>query len=259
MSLSDITQQVLRLVETRSGIPVHVEADPNLPGTILAKVVMARGPLALHQVFYRPNSASTPDYLICRQAGFILRVFDAPTEKRLDFTASAEGTAAVERLVKAHSVAKAVPSQALPQLCLMLRDGLLRHLRSIPVGMRVDCWLASEYPALAQLQKASILREIQDSVATLAPLHRQTAPQEIFDATQAISTAFAAFWAGRLDQPQLALPFKAAGYLQAGQELLSIWESTPDAAENDPAMIDAWAKNLGIAGWYQWVPYSAPK
>jgi hypothetical protein len=40
MNLSEITQKVLRLVETRSGIPAHVEPDPNLPGTALAKVVM---------------------------------------------------------------------------------------------------------------------------------------------------------------------------------------------------------------------------
>jgi hypothetical protein len=119
--------------------------------------------------------------------------------------------------------------------------------------------LATDFPALEELQKASILRQLQDAVATLAPQHRQVSPQKIFDATQTISAAFAAFWASRLNQPQLVLPFKAAGYLQGGQELLSIWESTPDLAENDRAIIDGWAEKLGIAGWHQWVPYSAPK
>jgi len=259
MSLSDITQQVLRLVETRSGIPVHVEPDPNLPGTTLAKVVMARGKVALHRVSYRPDSSSPPDYLICKQAGYILRLFDTPPEKRYDFAASPEGQTAVLRLVEAHPVAKMVSPEALPQFCQMLYDGLMFHLRSIPVGMRVDRWLATGFPALVDLQKASVLRELQDSVTTLAPQHRQVSPQKIFDATQAISAAFAAFWAARLSQPQLALPFKTAGYLQAGQELLSIWESTPDSAENDRAIIDGWADKLGIAGWHQWVPYSAPK
>lgn len=259
MSLSDITQQVLQLVEARSGIHVHVEADPSLPGTTLATVVMARGKLALHRVSYRPDSSSAPDYLICQQAGFILRVFDAPPERRFDFAVSPEAHAAVERLVKSHPVAKVVPPQALPQLCQILGSGLLSHLRSIPVGMRVDRWLATDFPALAELQKASVLRQLQDSVATLAPQHRQASPQKIFDATQAISAAFASFWALRLNQPHLALPFKAAGFLQAGQELLAIWESTPDIAENDRTIIDAWAEKLGIAGWHQWVPYSAPK
>jgi len=259
MSLSQITQQVLRLVETRSGIPVHVEPDPRLPGTILAKVVMARGALALHRVSYRPDSSTPPDYLICAQAGFILRLFDTPPEKRFDFAASAEGDAAIERLVKTHPVGRTLPPQALPQFCQILRDGLLNHLRSIPLGMRVDRWLATEFPALADLQKASILRQVQDAIITLAPQHRQVSPPEIYDASEAISAAFAAFWSARLNQPQLALPFKAAGYLQAGQELLAIWESTPDVAENDRTIIDAWAEKLGVAGWYQWVPYSAPK
>ena len=62
-----------------------------------------------------------------------------------------------------------------------------------------------------------------------------------------------------MNQPQLVLPFKAAGYLQGGQELLAFWEATPDVGENDRVIIDAWAEKLGIAGWYQGVPYSAPK
>ncbi len=149
--LSDIIQQVLRLVETRSGILVHVAPDPDLPGTTLAKVVMARGKVALHRVSYRPDSSSPPDYLICRQAGHILRVFDTPPERRFDFAASPEGTAAIERLVKAHPVQKRVSPEALPQFCQILYDGLMSHLRSIPVGMRVDRWLANDFPALIDL------------------------------------------------------------------------------------------------------------
>jgi hypothetical protein len=259
MSLTTTTRQVLRLVQDRSGIPVHVEPDSNLPGTILAKVVMARGSLALHRVMYRADMSSPPDYLICQQAGFILRLFDNPPEKRFDFAASPEGTAAAERLVKAHPVGRSLPATAIPQLCQMLLDGVLNHLRSIPLGMRVDRWLATEFPALAKLQRASVLRQLQDCVATLAPQHSQVAPQKIYDATQAISAAFAQFWSVRLDQPHLVLPFKAAGYLQRGQELLAIWEATPDVAENDRVIIDAWAAKLSISAWYQWVPYSAPK
>ncbi len=59
MSLNETTRKVLRLFEERSGIPVHVEPDPDLPGTLLATVTMARGKVALHRVVYRPNSAET--------------------------------------------------------------------------------------------------------------------------------------------------------------------------------------------------------
>lgn len=259
MNFSETTRKVLRMVEDRSGIPVHVEPDPNLPGSLLAKLVMARGPLALHQVFYRPEASSSPDYLICQQAGFILRMFSAPPEQRFEFAASPTGDQAVLKLLEAHPMLNSLPSNAKPQLAQMLRDGLLNHLRSIPLGMRVDRWIAEEFPELRELQRESIMRQLQDSIATLAPQHRQTSPKSIYDATESISAAFAAFWADRLQQPQASLPFKAAGFLNAGQELLAIWQSTPDVAENDRKIVDRWAEKLGIAGWYQWVPYSTPK
>ena len=259
MSLSQTTQRVLRIIEERSGIPVHVEPDPNLPGTILAKVVMARGNLRLHQVFYRPNSSVAADHLICRQAGYILRLFETPAEKRYDFAATNEADSRVERLVQAHPVSSMLPEDSLPKFCAMLRDGLLSHLRSIPIGMRVDSWLADEFPELATLQKTTVLQEVQDMVNTLAPQHRRMAPEKIFDSTQSISAAFAAFWSLRLNQPQLTLPFKAAGFLERGADLLQIWHSVPQGAEHDRHLIDAWAEKLGVAGWYQWVPYSAPK
>jgi hypothetical protein len=214
MNLSETTRTVLRLVEARSGIPVHVEPDSCLPVTTPAKVVMARGALALHRVAYRPDGSSPPDYLICQQAGFILRLFDTPPEKRFDFAASPEGCAAIERLVKSHPVMQALPPKALPQLCQILRDGLLSHLRSIPLGMRVDRWLAREFPALAELQRASILRQLQVSLVTLAPEHREVSPQKIYDATQAISAAFAAFWAGRLLYELPGVGFVARGGCQ---------------------------------------------
>jgi len=118
--------------------------------TLLAKVVIARAPLALHQVFYRPNDSAPPDYLICQQAGFILRLFENPPEKRFEFASALAGQLAVEQLVKAHPVVRLVPAQQLPKLCDMLRDGLLNHLRSIPVGMRVDRWLANDLNSLAE-------------------------------------------------------------------------------------------------------------
>lgn len=259
MSLNETTRQVLRLVEERSGLPVHVEPDPNLPGTLLATVTMARGRVPLHRVVYRPNSATPPDYLICKQAGFILRLFATPPESRKDFAGTAAANVAVERLVKEHPVAQMLPPAALPQFVQMLRDGLLQHLRSIPVGMRVDRWLASEFPELKELQRQAVQQQLQDAVLTLAPQHRQSTPRLIFDATQGISAAFAAFWSQRLEQSQLTLPYKATGHLEAGASLLAIWEAVPDLPENDSQLVDRWAEWFGIADWCQWVPYSAPK
>jgi len=171
MNLNETTQKVLRLVEVRSGISVHVEPDRDLPGSILAKVVMARGALRLHRVTYRPDGSTPPDYLICAQAGSILRLFDTPPEKRFDFAASPEGDAAVERLVKAHPVARTLPTHALAQLCQMLRDGLLNHLRSIPVGM-----LAANFGVVQRIRDAASLCLHKRGLVSLASSGFQPQP-----------------------------------------------------------------------------------
>jgi hypothetical protein len=63
--------------------------------------------------------------------------------------------------------------------------------------MRVDHWLTAELPELADLQKASILRQLEDALTTLAPQHRHVTPPKVYDATQTITAAFALYWAGR--------------------------------------------------------------
>ena len=84
-------------------------------------------------------------------------------------------------------------------------------------------------------------------------------PPKIYDATQAISAAFAAFWADAIEPAAACAPVQGGGLPSGRAGTLAIWESTPDVAENDRTIIDGWAEKLGIAGWHQWVPYSAPK
>src|SRR2546423_13858168 len=100
MSLGATTQKILRLVEEKTGLPVHVEPDPSLPAAQLAKVVIARGDLHLHQVFYRPDNSNASDYLICQQCGFILRLFSVPPDQRFEMTFSEQSDEEIGRLVK---------------------------------------------------------------------------------------------------------------------------------------------------------------
>ncbi len=178
--------------------------------------------------------------------------------ERVELTFSEQSNNDIRRLVKTHPVVGKLPAEALDQLVQMLRDGLLSHLRSIPIGMRVDAWIAENFSELADLQRRALLRQLEDAASTLGPQFRQVSPDPIFRATQALSAAFAQFWAGRFGQPQIALPFKAAGFLGAGAELLAIWNAIPSDPAHDRQLVDAWAQKLGIANWHQWVPYSNP-
>ena len=259
MGFNATTEKVIKLVEETTGFPVYVEPDPSLPPGQLAKVVVAHAELHLHRILYRPDACAAPDYLICYQCGFILRLFGVPPNQRVELTFSEQSIKEILRLVKSHPTIGTLPREASAQLAKTLCAGLLNHLRSIPIGMRVDAWIATEFPELADLQRQGLLRQLEDTAMTLAPQYRQVSPDLIFKATQAISAAFAQFWAGRLNQPQLALPYKAAGFLGAGEELLAIWKALPDDPGHDRQLVDGWAQNLGVGKWHRWVPYSAPK
>lgn len=131
----------------------------------------------------------------------------------------------------------------------------MAQLRSIPVGLRIDAWILRDYQELAPLQRSAVLRQLQDGQATLAPDVRKIAPTKVYKASVTINAAFALFWARTWNDPALTLPYKSAGYDKPGARLLSIFDQIPDAPTTDRQLVDAWASELSLSNWYEWVPY----
>jgi len=101
------------------------------------------------------------------------------------------------------------------------------------------------------------LRQLQDNQATLAPDVRKIAPTKVYKANVTMNAAFALFWARVWDDPALSLPYKSAGYDKPGARLLSILAEIPDEPSSDRRLVDAWAAELSLSNWYEWVPYLA--
>ena len=57
----------------------------------------------------------------------------------------------------------------------------------------------------------------------------------------------------------LSLPYKAAGYLKVGEELLGSLDEVPHEPASDRDLVDAWSERLSLTGWYRWIPYDAPQ
>ncbi len=257
MSLRETTRQILELVERASGRPVLVTEDPSL--TTLAAVRMARGDAPAHVIAYNPTAGTQPDYLIAYQCGFILRLFANPPSERWDLAGTAHGRETVHQLLNAADG----PARELtlaPEVVEKLRDqffdGLMLQLRSIPIGLRVDAWILSDYPDLVPLQRGAILRQLQDGQATLSHDVRKIAPLEVYKASVSMNAAFALFWARWWNDPALALPYKSAGFEKAGAQLLAAFDEIPDEPTNDRRLVDAWGAELGLASWYEWVAHS---
>ena len=101
-------------------------------------------------------------------------------------------------------------------------------------------------------------RELQTNRETLLEQVRAALPAEIYTPTQQINAAYAIYWAGRLERPEIVNPYRLAGYETGGRELLRVSESTLGDPAHDYELVEGWADVLGLHGWFTWVKYKAP-
>ena len=137
----------------------------------------------------------------------------------------------------------------------ILLSGLLTQLRSIPIGLRIDDWLWSEYSELQEQQIASARIQLQQNAQVLAPSVRKSFPKRVVSANTTMNASFAMFWAEKLSDPSISLPYRSIGADVDGKTLLGIFGRIDSRPTSDWMLLDAWAKELGLQGWYDRVPY----
>jgi hypothetical protein len=212
---------------------------------------MARNGAPYHFLRYKPTDEPL-DYVIAFQAGFVLRLFENEPEQRFDFAPEPDAGTRVEPLLSAGQGLGDEDRRVLPDFARFVAQWALMNLRSLPVGMRIDQWIATEYPELAELQRDSIALQQQQNMELLSFKHgRLTIPTTLMGPI----AAYALFADRLVDGGTFSVPFSAAGALGQGEELLRIWDSTPTDATQDCALIDQWAAASGLSGWYAWTPY----
>jgi hypothetical protein len=248
MPLLPFTQSIIALVENLSDRPVHVSEDANLD--TLARITIARGDAPLHLLKYKPSGSMPPDYFIAYQCGFVIRLYQAPPEKRFEIATDAEGK---RRMTEALRDSK-VPRE-MGNVCEYLLSGLVTQLRSCPVGLRVDEWLSESYPDLRDLQRRGVRTQLEQNVEAIATAKSGMFPRKVLDANLSMNAAFALYWSRAWADPSLTLPYKAAGLLDKGASLLDIWDRMSHDPAFDIELIDEWAFQLGLKGWYARVPH----
>ncbi len=248
MTLTDCTRNILHIAEQLSGRPVRVQEDPKL--NVLATIKIARGSMPMHMIAYRPISGRQPDYHICYQCGFVVRLFETPPDARFDFGISPETSSKMDTLLADRSL----PPQA-RMAKDMLTNGLLTQLRSIPIGLRIDDWLWSLCPDLREEQVASARLQLKDNAQALSPNVRQLFPNKVVKANTAMNAAFALFWTTKLEDPSIILPYRSIGADIDGKVLLDIFGKLQSKPTGDCGLVDRWAEQLGLLSWYKWIPY----
>lgn len=260
MKLREVTRKVIKELEEKSGYLVQVMEQPDLP--TIATIRIARGNLPAHILSYKPNQKDQlPDYSICWECKFAMRMYECPPEKRFQITGNQDGERAVDEILKAPGgIAQkfnltGTQREGIKQQFL---GGLITHLRSVPVGLRVSEKLTLDFPELLEYEVLHVEKELAIAKESLSRQIKDMMPVEIYNPTQAINAAYALFWATCLEKPVIVNPFRMDGSDRQGQKLLDIYNATTDDPLHDNELIDRWAELLKIRSWYSWLPYQAP-
>jgi hypothetical protein len=187
-----------------------------------------------------------------------LRLFEREPDERFQIASSPESSQHLKNILYApDGVVNRFGLDTVHAASLrdQLLQGLIVHLYSTAVGLRVSDKLTLDYPELLEFESSHVERELELNLSGLSEQVRETLPREVFDATHKINTAFALYWSGHLERPEIVHPYRSYGFEAAGNELLKIFERVPDDAAHDYELVDAWAESLGIRGWFVWVKY----
>lgn len=244
--------QALAELEEATGKPVQILTDPQL--NVLATIRLAGANDASHVLRIKGDENRLADYLIVFECRMALRDgLGPPAALRDNPRQRAEVISACAELHRQLSAAKA------RELGTFIYQGLLLQLRSMGPGMLVDRWIRQHCPDLEAAQAQAIEAEITNNLAALQPSTRGNFPPTIYRASMAMNGAYAIHGGELLGKPYLAVPYESQGYGAVGRRLiaLAVGDGQPANEATDRQIIDSWAQELSISGWYEWSQPSA--
>jgi len=257
MNLRDTTRKIISRLEEKSGYPVQIVEDKNLP--VFASLRVARGPVPAHILsFNAPPHDSSLDFIICWQCALVLRLFERGHDERFQIASSPASIQQFEKILYAPDgvvIKFGLDTLQANTLRDQLLQGLITHLYSVAVGLRVSDRLTLDYPELLEFESQHVERELQINAEGLSEQVRANLPHEVFDATHKLNTAYALYWSQRLEKPEIVNAYRTRGFEPVGNELLKILERIANDAAHDYELADEWAKVLRIRDWYTWVKY----
>lgn len=238
-----------------SGLPVQAVAVADLG--VMAKITTSPISTGSYVIQYR-RDISFKDYAVAFQCGHVLRLLALPESARFQFAIGDATTQWASKLVRAFMTKPGKPapppSAVLKTFTDQLVSGLFTQLRSIPIAMRIDAWLATDYPGLADEQADSLATQQEEALSCLSPQVRAAVPDEIVSASILLNTAYALFCDRLLGTTEYAVAYAASGFKDFGEALLKIFDELPSEPSSDRDLVDRWAQEIGLVGKYSWVP-----
>ena len=244
--------QALAALEEATGKPVLIVDAPEL--NVLATIRRAGPQDSSHVLRIKGGSSRVADYLIVFQCRMALRECQGARAVLRDKPAVRDQV--ISECEELHSH---LPVAKTRELGSFIYDGLILQLRSMGPGLLVDRWIRQHCPDLQEAQEQAISSEITNNLGALQPSTRANYPAPVYGASIAMNAAYAICGGNLLGKPYLAVPYVSQGYGEVGRRLISLALGDGDPANEptDRQIIDSWAQELGVSGWYEWSQPSA--
>jgi hypothetical protein len=239
--------QALAALEETTGKPVMIVDAPEL--NVLATIRRAGPHDTSHVLRIKGGSNRVADYLIVFQCRMALRDGSVPRAVLRDNPAVREQV--IRECVELHSQ---MPVAKARELGSFIYDGLILQLRSMGSGLLVDRWIRQHCSDLQEAQEQAIAIEITNNLGALQPSIRANYPGMVYEASISMNAAYALFGGDLLGKPYLAVPYLSQGYGEKARCLIALALGNGDPAKEpeDRQIIDSWAQELDISGWYDW-------
>jgi len=233
-----------------SGYPILVSEQEGMGYD--AETRMARPGRPVHEVVYDPSFRDHRLHFLVSGAYKIQRLWDMPPEDRL-----VPATEPGRRLPgdEHEELGRLIPwftKAHLEDLSRFLYEGAVRQLTSMPMDLRVERELADRVPEHRPEQQRYLARQVQEMKPHFRLEVRLLSPRHLYAATSAMNIAFAEAISD-LAGADFGEPFTSSRFRELGSRLGEIIRSEHlPGYQGDRRVVDAWAAELGLDGWYSW-------
>ena len=254
LQLVQAVRSILDRVTELTGKSIDFVEKEDLP--VLAMLTMAGMDAPHHRLFFKRDHDELVNHVIANECGHILRLYDAPEEKRLIPVASQKtlGSYTGEMEADIRRLYQVYPPEKLMNLIMLWYESVLYQLTKMPSDIMIEKWLYRDYPELLPIQLKSIGAQNEKAVTTLAVDIRKTMPGRIYDACNIMNYVY--FTAmGKTFDLNYVEPYRFTKYFARGEELISLMKPIAlDSHEGDVLVINLWAKYFHFSDWFEWAP-----
>lgn len=255
-SLPPYCTALLDKVEATSGYSLTIEEAEALEFDSVLQLASASR--MAHVLTYRSAYRQYLEHFVVSACYKVLRTWDEPKAER--YVPASEVGRQLPEALHAELLSK-LPLQLHHQgnaFSALLCGGLVRQLTSFPTDLRVEQDIHQSILQHKAKQHSYLETQVRDFLPTLDEAMVNVFPKQVYRATTAMNIAFAES-AAELAQVVPDQLIRRHSSRKSAEELLHLLKTIADpGARGDRLLTDAWARELKLEGWYEWMPWQAP-